>query len=200
MPVATPAVESGPAPTAVPSPGPEPAEASPALVNPAPPPAPPKSFTALLVLREGSINGVYFQKGGLSQYGAKLEDFDFLPRSLAKLFPPEFTVIYNIGSLGPGQDRTLNGNLVTSYHPDTLVVLTLQLRTKSQQSYLLLSKTQIQAELHVDFLAPDTLAVIAARTVITDFAELKGLSKKFPPELKDQLARKMAEAIPALPY
>lgn len=146
------------------------------------------------------MNGVYFRMGGLPHYGARLEDFEFLPKSLAKLFPPEVEVTFSTGGSGAADDAALNRNLVKSYQPDTLVVLSLACRTQSQRTYVVMSKTQIQAELQVDFLAPATLEVLAAKTLQTDFVELKGTSTKFPPALKDQLAKRLAEAIPVLPY
>jgi hypothetical protein len=201
-------VPAVPAPAAVPMPAPVPAAAP--LQAPVPPvsapvpvpptplaaPAPRKTSRALLVLREGSMNGVYFRMGGLPHYGARLEDFEFLPKSLAKLFPPEVEVVFNTGNSGTADDAALNRGLVTTYQPDTMVVLSLSCRTQSQRTYVVMNKTQIQAELQVDFLAPATLQVLAAMTVQTDFVAFKG---KFPPALKDQLAKRLAEALPALP-
>ena len=217
-PVAVP-VPAVPTPAAVPMPAPAPVAAAPAPVPvpaaapvqapvppvsapvPVPPtplaaPAPRKTSRALLVLREGSMNGVYFRMGGLPHYGARLADFEFLPKSLAKLFPPEVEVTFTTGNSGTADDAALNRGLVTTYQPDTMVVLSLSCRTQSQRTYVVMNKTQIQAELQVDFLAPATLQVLAAKTVQTDFVAFKG---KFPPALKDQLAKRLAEALPALP-
>lgn len=145
------------------------------------------------------MNGVYFRLGGLPHYGTRLEDFEFLPKSLAKLFPEDVEVTFNSGTRGAADDAALNRDLVKSYQPDTLVVLTLSFRTHSRRSYIVMSKTQLQAELQIDFLAPATLKVLSSRTVQTDFVELKGTGTRFPPALKEQLARRLAEAIPALP-
>jgi hypothetical protein len=189
-----------PVPAAVPVQAPVPPVSAPASVPPAPPaPAPRKTSRALLVLREGSMNGVYFRLGGLPHYGARIEDFEFLPKSLARLFPPEVEVTFDFATRGAANDAALNRGLVKSYQPDTLVVLTLLCRTQSQRSYLVMNKTQIQAELQIDFLAPATLEVLTSRTIQTDFVELKGNGTKFPPALKDQLAKRLAEALPVLP-
>jgi len=206
VPAAVPIPAPAPAPAAVAIPAPQPVQAPVAPVAapvsvapPAPPMVPRKAAKALLVLREGSVNGVYFALGGLSHYGTRLEDFEFLPKSLARLFPSGVEVAYNIGSRGAADDAKLNRDLVKAYQPDTLVILTLQCRSQSQRSYVVLSKTQLQMELQVDFLAPASLEVIATKTVRTEFVELKGTGTKFPPALKQQLAKGLADELPALP-
>jgi len=203
-----PAPLSAGAPAPVPAPIPAPAPARPAAPSipldlapaPASAPVPQKTSSALLDLREGSMNGVYFRMGGLSHYGARLEDFEFLQQTLAKRFGPEVAVTFNVGTRGSGDDPALNRGLVQSHRPDTLVVLTIQCRTKSERSYILLNKTHLQAELQIDFIAPASLKILAEKTVRTDFVELKGNGTKFPPALMDQLAERLAGVLPVLPF
>jgi hypothetical protein len=199
-PAAVPAPAVVPAPVIVPAP---PVAATPAM-EPAPVPAtaplPRKSATALLVLREGTTNGIYYRNGGLSQFGAKLEDFAFLPQNLAKLFPPEVKINIRIGARETTDDATLNRNLAKTLQPDTMVVLTLDCNTRSERSHLVLTKTLIQAALRIEFLAPGNLEVLASKTVQTDYLEGKGLREKLSGELKEQLAKRMAAALPALPF
>ena len=203
---------AAPAPAAAPAP---PVAAAPAVV-PAPPvvayrpdavapvepsaPSPRRTAKVLMVLREGRINGVYYQKGGLARFGAKLEDFEFLVKSVAKLFPAEVAVTFDTGTRGFGDDATLNRALVRKYQPDTLVIVSVECNTKSKGYLVLFSKSQIQAGAEIEFLAADTLEVLASRSVQTDFIQARGLSEAFPSELKDDLARRVASALPSLPY
>ena len=206
--VAPPVAAAVPAPSVPPVAAPVPApSAPPAVVAVAASPAvaapgPRKAPRALLVLREGKINGVYFQKGGLKHFGAKLEDFDFLVKSLAKLFPAGVAVSFDTGSHGSVDDAELNRALVAKAQPDILVVVGLECRSRTEEHVLLLAKTQVQAEVQVDFLAPDTRQVLDARTVRTDFlqAKGKGTGLALPVELKDQLASRITLEIPTLPY
>lgn len=181
----------------------EPAVAAVAAPEPAAAPAPavPRAAPkALLVLREGKINGIYYPNGGLSQFGAKIGDFDFLVKSLARLFPADAVVTYDRGSNGDAGDPVLNKALEAKYHPDVIVVLALECRTQTESRMLLLSRTLVQAIANIEFLAPGTPGVLASKTVQTDYFPAKGMRNAFPPELKDQLAKGIAAALPALPY
>jgi hypothetical protein len=205
-PVAVPTPAVVPAPVVVPAPAvvhAPPVVATPAAEPaplPATPPLPRKSATALLVLREGTTNGIYYRNGGLSQFGAKLEDFAFLPQALAKLFPPEEKITIRVSARETTDDATLNRNLAKTLQPDTMVVLTLDSRTRNERSHLVLTKTLIQAVLRIEFLAPGNLEVLASKTVQTDYLEGKGLREKLSAELKDQLLKRMTVALPALPF
>jgi hypothetical protein len=111
----------------------------------------------------------------------------------------ETALDFDIGTRGL-DDATLNRALVRKYQPDTLVILTLELNSSSKTKLLFLNKTWLQAEVKIDFLAPETLQVLASRTVQTEFVEVKGHEVKFPQDLKDQLTRRLAMELPALPY
>jgi len=166
---------------------------------PASAPSPRQGGKALLVLREGGINGIYYQGGGLTRYGTRIDDFDFLLKSVAKLFPPAVESSFDTGTRGFGDDTTLDRALVKKYQPDTFVVVTLECRIQSRTRLLLLNRNWFQAEARIDFLAPDTLAVIDSRTVQSDFFEGKGTSQSFPREVKDQLAQRVASQLTVLP-
>jgi hypothetical protein len=198
--VAAPAPAATPAPTAIPAPAAAPIKGITAALAGTSAPLDRKLTHALLVLREGKINGIYYQKGGLSRFSARLDDFDFLLKSVARLLPVDVAVTVDIGSHGAADDAALNRSLASKYNPDILVILTLDCRTQSTTHMLVFEKTALQAELQIDFLNPETLGVLAARTVQTDFLEVKGMGQAVPPALKDQLAQRLALALPVLPY
>jgi hypothetical protein len=160
------------------------------------PPAPHQP-TALLVLREGSVNGVYYATGGLSHYGGKLEDFDYLLDRMAKLFPPGVKVSFDVGSHGPANDVTLNQALVKNHHPDTLVIMTLGLHSGSKG--FIYYTNQLQVEVQVDFVDPATLEVRATKTLQSQPVKSGSFSRSLPPKLKEQLTEQFAKEFPALP-
>jgi TolB-like protein len=190
VPAPAPAVVPAPAPAVVPAPVPVPALA-PALQSP--------QGTVLLVLREGMINDIYYRNGGLARFGVKLEDFRFLLEATARLFPARTSVVFDLGGRGAADDLALNRELVQKYHPDHLIVLALGCRTRVEKHLLLLEKHLVQAELQLDVLAPDSLAVLATRKVLSGYLEAKGMGETFPAGMKNQLAKQFAAALPALP-
>jgi hypothetical protein len=194
-PVPTPAALAAPAPTPVPAPAP----ASAAVGAPVPVFAAGPQGKVLLVLREGMINDVYYRNGGLGRLGVKLEDFRFLLDATARLFPSGTSVVYDLGGRGAADDLALNRELVQKYHPDHLVVLALGCRTRDEKRLLLLEKHMVQTELQMVVLDPESLAVLAARKVLSGYLEAKGLRETLPAGMKDQLARQFAAALPALP-
>jgi hypothetical protein len=212
-PIATPAPTPAPAPAAVAAPAPTPAALAAPAPTPVPAPAPASAavgapvpvFAAgpqgkvLLVLREGMINDVYYRNGGLGRLGVKLEDFRFLLDATARLFPSGTSVVYDLGGRGAADDLALNRELVQKYHPDHLVVLALGCRTRDEKRLLLLEKHMVQTELQMVVLDPESLAVLAARKVLSGYLEAKGLRETLPAGMKDQLARQFAAALPALP-
>jgi TolB-like protein len=174
-----PTIEPAPAPAAVPAPKPAAAAA----------PRTPVRGKALLVLREGRVNGVYYQKNGLDRFGVKLEDLDFLLKILASKLPGGVQPVFDVGSKGPGTDFQLNSRLVKDQMPDAMAVLVLETKTKA--AGILSLKHLVQASVEVMFLDPRTLEVISTRLVSSDFWKAKGVGQQFPQELKDELAAKM---------
>jgi TolB-like protein len=194
-PAPVPAVVAAPAPTPVLASAPAPA----AMAAPVPVFAAGPQGKVLLVLREGMINDIYYRNGGLGRLGVKLEDFRFLLDATARLFPSGTSVVYDLGGRGAADDLALNRELVQKYHPDHLVVLALGCRTRDERRMLLLEKHLVQTELQVVVLDPESLAVLAARMVLSGYLEAKGLRETLPASMKDQLARQFAAALPALP-
>jgi hypothetical protein len=115
------------------------------------------------------------------------------------LFPAGTDVVSDIGTTGNSDDFQLNRSLVEKYHPDSMVVMTLDVHTESKSSWLVLSKTQFQFDVRIDFMAPDTLDVIASKTVKTDIFPAKGMGESLPPGLKDQLAQRINKEVTSLP-
>jgi hypothetical protein len=144
---------------------------------------------ALLVLREGKVNGVYYQKNGLDRFGIKLDDLEFLLKILARKLPGGAQPVYDVGSKGPGTDFQLNSRLVKDQRPEAMAVLVLECKTKSAGVVSL--KTLVQATVDVMFIDPRTLEVISTRQVSSDFWKAKGVGQQFPQELKDELGAKM---------
>jgi hypothetical protein len=148
---------------------------------------------ALLALREGRINGIFYERGGLARFKARIEDFDFLLKALEGRIPQDMKVQRDYSTRGDGNDPALNRQLADRVHPGAMVVVTLNCNSKSTTLGL---KTQIQLEAVVTYLDPDTLEVLDSRKATTNFLPAKGLGEAISPELKQQLGERFNQAIP----
>lgn len=191
---APPSPAPAPAPVLVPAPVPVPAPVAAPAPTPAPAPAaaaPHARLTGrtLLVLREGKVNGVYYEKNGLDRFGVKLEDFDYLLKALARKLPAGAQPVYDYGTKGAGTDFQANSRLVKEQRPEAMAVVTLECRSKSAGA--LSFKNLVQAQIEIVFVDPRSLEVLASRTLSTGFIKAKGMGQQFPQELKDELGAKI---------
>ena len=202
VPPATPAAAPAPAPVtppAKPAPAVPPAPPAAALIpapstlTPAATPAPVAQSVALLALREGRINGVIYERGGLARFKARIEDFDFLLKALEARLPPDLMVQRDYSSHGDGNDLALNRQMARRVHPGAMVVVTLNCNSKTNMLGL---KYQIQLEAVATYLNPDTLEVLDSRKATTDYFPAKGMGQAISPELKAQLGERFGRAIP----
>jgi hypothetical protein len=154
-----------------------------------PAPAPTVRGRALLVLREGRVNGVYYARNGLDRFGIKLDDMAFLLKILAAKLPGGAQPVFDTATKGTATDFQLNSRLVKDQKPDAMAVLVLELKTKS--AGVISFKTLVQASVEVNFIDPRTLEVISSRLVSSDFWKAKGVGQQLPQELRDELAAKM---------